>query len=47
MYAPRMANGDIELSLSDYTYVDLECLDDDVAEEAFRCHNLLLESLEE
>ena len=47
LYHPMMKNGDINLSLSDYIYVDIECLDDDVAEEAFRCHNLLLESLEE
>ena len=47
MYAPTMANGDIKLSQSDYQYVDIEELSDEVANEAFRCHNLLLESLEE
>ena len=47
MYAPMLTGGLAETARSAYTYVDLDVLDDDVAEEAFRCHNLLLESLEE
>ena len=47
LYAPMLKGGEIQTSLSAYIYVDIDCLDEDVAEEAFRCHNLLLESLEE
>ncbi len=47
MYAPMLKGGEIQTARSAYIYVDIDCLDDDVAEEAFRCHNLLLESLEE
>ena len=47
MYHPLLTGGLAETARSAYIYVDIDVLDEDTAKEAFRCHNLLLESLEE
>jgi len=47
MYHPLFANGDMETNRAAYDYVEWDCLDDDVEQEADRCYKLLLESLEE
>ena len=45
MYHPLYSNGDIETNRGAYEYVEWDCLDDDVLEEADRCYNLLKEEL--
>jgi len=47
IYHPLYANGEMETNRGAYDYVEWDCLDDDVEQEADRCYKLLLESLEE
>ena len=42
MYAPLLSDGSYETVGSAYDWVELDCLDPDVLEEANRCHKLLL-----
>ena len=45
MYHPLYSNGDIETNRGAYEYVEWDCLDDDVYDEADRCYKLLKEEL--
>jgi len=45
MYAPIYADGSYETTYSAYDWVEWDLIDDDVLEEAERCHKLLLESV--
>jgi len=47
MYHPLYKGGIMETNRAAYDYVEWDCLDDDVEQEADRCYKLLLESLEE
>ena len=42
MYAPMYADGSYETTYSAYDWVEWDALDDDVIQEAERCHKLLL-----
>jgi hypothetical protein len=42
MYAPIYADGSYETAGSAYDYVEFDCIDGDVYNEAVRCHKLLL-----
>jgi hypothetical protein len=43
MYAPLLADGSYQTAESAYDWVEWDCLDPDVLEEADRVHKLLLE----
>ena len=45
IYAPLLSDGSYETAGSAYDWVDFDCLDSDVLEEAARCHKLLLEDV--
>ena len=42
MYAPLLSDGSYETAGSAYDYVEFDCLDADVYNEANRCHDLLM-----
>lgn len=42
MYAPLLSDGTYETTYSAYDWVEWDRLDDDVLQEAERCHKLLL-----
>ncbi len=42
MYAPMYADGSYETTYSAYTFVEWDLIEKDVAEEAARCHRILL-----
>ena len=42
MYAPLLSDGSYETAGSAYDYVEFDCLDTDVYNEAIRCRRLLL-----
>lgn len=45
MYAPLLSDGSYQTAGSAYDWVEWDCLDPDVLEEADRCHKLLLEDV--
>ena len=42
MYAPLLSDGSYETAGSAYDYVEFDCIDGDVYNEAVRCHDLLM-----